>query len=612
MIRKIAALIVIISMWVLTIKLAYAGQWSSDATVPKVLGSILKFLSWFWIVPAIIAWKLMTNAWVWWETINLDKYLYVLWQMMKNFANYFLVFFFLWMILYSFFKWKPTDVLRQTIPKLLIATVLIQASRWIIGALVDLSNVLTMTVWSISYQIIKEKNIKIEIPENTTIDLSQVHSKIEEVVQSSGKPKEISISIIPNANSVSGPLVYFWASVLKLFNMSYSQKDIDLKTISTKTLLGLILVFMFAVPLIVLAIVNFVRIFWIWMFIIFSPFMFIDLVFNGFLSKKVEWLKKLSFSNLIWLIFMPVAVVWMLSVGLIFTATMSQILSGEDKKQFEKFEKQISSNFDSDSQNIIIKTPSAEIVIDKNILPIKEKVSKWILWTFWYLILFLFIIFFLWTLLPLGFRVSELTASISDSIFKFAKDMAMVTPIPGIGMSPAVLQKWLSKAIMKTDLFSKVQAAQSKKIVDFVNQLSWVYKWKLSPIEINELKEAMAEWNNIGKVQKFANALQKIAKWKASYWSMQSDPELKSIVKQWLKSLDDKTLWAMGLTHLFKDLSKKELRDDWYKDTRLWGILRYMAKNGAKGITDESSIKRNLATQYWAPAETQSLWQSRE
>jgi hypothetical protein len=55
--------------------------------------------------------------------------------------------------------------------------------------------------------------------------------------------------------------------------------------------------------------------------------------------------------------------------------------------------------------------------------------------------MFLFIIFFLWTLLPLGFKVSELTAGISDAVFKFAKDMAMVTPIPGLDMSPAVIKK---------------------------------------------------------------------------------------------------------------------------------------------------------------------------
>jgi hypothetical protein len=68
--------------------------------------------------------------------------------MMKNFANYFLAFFFLGAILYSFFRGKPNEVLSK-IPLLLVATVLIQISWWIIGVLVDISNVLTMTVGSI-------------------------------------------------------------------------------------------------------------------------------------------------------------------------------------------------------------------------------------------------------------------------------------------------------------------------------------------------------------------------------------------------------------------------------------------------------------------------------
>jgi hypothetical protein len=116
-------------------------------------------------------------------------------------------------------------------------------------------------------------------------------------------------SLVPNANSVSGPLVFFGASVLSLFDLSKEVNDISWKTITVKTMLSFIVVLLYVLPLMVLAVVNFVRIFWIWMFIIFSPFIFIDLVFKGVFSKKIEGFKKLSFSNLIGLIFMPVAVV---------------------------------------------------------------------------------------------------------------------------------------------------------------------------------------------------------------------------------------------------------------------------------------------------------------
>jgi hypothetical protein len=50
------------------------------------LGEYLDFLSWLWIIPAVVAGKLMTNDFVYGEFIGLTEVLWQLWQAMKVFS----------------------------------------------------------------------------------------------------------------------------------------------------------------------------------------------------------------------------------------------------------------------------------------------------------------------------------------------------------------------------------------------------------------------------------------------------------------------------------------------------------------------------------------------
>jgi len=264
-------------------------------TVAKRLNEFLQLFSWFWIIPATIAWKLMTNWWVYWSGIHMDKYLWQLWQMMRNFANFFLGFLFIWMILWSFFKWSPWEVVKNYLPKILIATVLIQMSWFLMWALIDVSNILVAAVWSFPQQFLqnsdKIKNIQIS-KKTVIIDYTQPFWKLFEELKDQSQQQENKVSlkdILPKYDSVSWPLIYFWASALDIFNTFplNNANEITAENLSISLLLKFILLVMFILPLIVLAIVNFVRIFWIWIFVIFSPFLVIDTVFKWMLSNKV-------------------------------------------------------------------------------------------------------------------------------------------------------------------------------------------------------------------------------------------------------------------------------------------------------------------------------------
>jgi hypothetical protein len=68
--------------------------------------------------------------------------------------------------------------------------------------------------------------------------------------------------------------------------------------------------------MILLAIINVVRIFWIWIWILISPFLVIDILFNGPLQKG-EHGESFKPVAIIGLVFQPVAIVGLLSLGLV-------------------------------------------------------------------------------------------------------------------------------------------------------------------------------------------------------------------------------------------------------------------------------------------------------
>ena len=88
----------------------------------------------------------MDNSLVYGEIFGLDAALFKFWSIMKNFANFALGFIFVWSILKYIFDMKsgkgtnPKDL----IVKLLIASIGINTSWFILGALIDLSTVLTV------------------------------------------------------------------------------------------------------------------------------------------------------------------------------------------------------------------------------------------------------------------------------------------------------------------------------------------------------------------------------------------------------------------------------------------------------------------------------------
>ena len=49
---------------------------------------LINLASWLWVVLAMLAGKLMTNSMIYGEFIGLDVYLWKIWNISKNFANF--------------------------------------------------------------------------------------------------------------------------------------------------------------------------------------------------------------------------------------------------------------------------------------------------------------------------------------------------------------------------------------------------------------------------------------------------------------------------------------------------------------------------------------------
>jgi hypothetical protein len=109
----------------------------------------------------VIAWKAMDNSLVYWSIFNLDAPLWKFWNIMKNFANYALWFILLFNILKSLFsvKWIDKTIIVWIVWKILIAGILIQASRFLLSAVIDISTIATYAVGWMPLTILKNSNL---------------------------------------------------------------------------------------------------------------------------------------------------------------------------------------------------------------------------------------------------------------------------------------------------------------------------------------------------------------------------------------------------------------------------------------------------------------------
>lgn len=349
--------------------------------VAKWLNFFVSILSWVWIWFARWAWEFLTNKWVFWEIIWLDALLWKLWVVMKNIANFWLWFYFIYVVFSSLIlKDKIFDKLKKTLLYMLIAWIAIQASWFICSVVIDVSTITLVAAWSLPAQIIST-NDKVEVgifkwmKDQLDPSLSQAvkwiiynfspinarASKFIEVdyelLNRSMKRKELLDEILPRYDSVSWPLYYLWFTILKttnLISIDWSDEKWFMATIFN-TLLQWGTTIVYSLEMLVLFIASVMRVVYIRIFIVLSPLVILLRCISQIQNnKKWDWLlsgfyKNFNIKSFIINAFKPTIIVIWFWLSLVFVSLMNWIIESSANSKFDMDDIHISSTKDSGS-----------------------------------------------------------------------------------------------------------------------------------------------------------------------------------------------------------------------------------------------------------------------
>ena len=422
------------------------------------LNWLLDAITWVWFIFPILAGKLLTNDFVYGTFMHLDVILWKVWNFSRTVANFLIGFIFVFAIFKYLvsFNDKNVSVLKSYLPKLAFWTLIVNASWFILGVLIDLSTIFIVAFWGLASnfatEIYKNSNnteylITTDWLIKTSCDSSQkgCFGGFQIIEKKPQKPVSIK-DLLSYESNISGPLMFLLDSIFDINQIKKKIRDQGFsadtnKNVSTwarmKFFLQLLVLLLFLVPIFTLIIVNLVRIFRLRIYIWFSPLIFLDQIFWNKIGLKFNN-KAFSFSNMMWLIFQPPLVILAFSIAFIFLSAFASLILKKDDTHEQQFKKLLG----------IVHMDNWEVVAKSFMMQdVSADFSKYLGWFFWYLIITLLASWIVWSLLKLSFKASEITSKISDSIYEFSEEMlksARVIPTPFGRQSIGSLQRLAS------------------------------------------------------------------------------------------------------------------------------------------------------------------------
>ena len=348
---------------------SFADDGSSETLkmFSEVLSFAVNILSWIWVWFARWAWEFLTNRWVYWEALNLDTLLWQYWNVVKNFANFWLWFYFVYVIFKALIgKEDVIKKIKDMLLWILLAWVWIQASWFLTAVIVDVSTITLTAAWSFPSQIISSsrtaeesfrsslgdflngKNVKKDAWK--LVELFPTNASANGIMKTypfefswSMDDEQLIDSILPNSESVSWPLYYIGFSILET-NLLPSADDSSegwWKATIFNTILQWWTSIVYSLEMLVLFVFSVMRVLYIWMFIILSPMIVLiwcinkgsgwnDKVSDSWFFKDLT--KHLSFSSFFLNVFRPTIIVLLIGLTVIFVSLMKKlILDNADK-----------------------------------------------------------------------------------------------------------------------------------------------------------------------------------------------------------------------------------------------------------------------------------------
>ena len=350
------------------------GLNSAIWTVAWTLDFVISVLSRIWVIFAKLAWEFLTNNWVFWEKMWIDILLWQYWTIVRNIANFCLWFYFVYVV-FKGLVWQIGDKediiknLKNVLLRILVAWVWIQASWFLTSLFIDLSTITLAAVGSFPSQIISEnetvnEGIKVSMWDyfgngGAGIAKGKVYTLFTKTASANSftkiewKPLDRDLdeedfidSLLPNKDDVSGPLYYLWFQILKVsqINSFGSWEKNSLK----KTILNLIIQWwttvVYSIEMGVLCVIALMRILYLWMFIVLSPFAILltciqkawekDLVKKWFVA---DLLKQINLKTFLAKVFQPEIIVLWISLSMIFVTLISRVVNRDSMWSMNDF-----------------------------------------------------------------------------------------------------------------------------------------------------------------------------------------------------------------------------------------------------------------------------------
>ncbi len=612
----------------------------------------------------IIAGTFLNNNVIYWSFLWMDTQLWKMWNVMRTFANY-IIWFILLFSIFSLFMWWKFERFNpiKLLPQLLIWAILVNASWFIIWTCIDLSNVLTYAVWTLPIKSAPDK-IKEEIKKQSItkvwikfqndknpilvgiVDQSNkilpfcsftadwnnlivkwIKKEWKEKPENSDcvylckwnyyklKPgQKISIwqcqwsKVVPASAKPTIWLlwpfysIYWWLlSLWKLVSFSWWSAGIMIMEVLLKLIFLLVLI----IPLIVLAIILVVRAVLLWLYIVISPFIFLFTPLKN-IGWNLLW-EKWNLKNVCCMIFLPVFVVFALSMSVVFLSAVNfsiwnninwqkwfmEYLWIQDDWQWTVSIKPT----DDDNWSITIHPDlkNSSSTFATNFSDYDKFLTLVIKWVFW--------IWFMWIVVFTALKSCKITEKIASSAQRFSQNMLMSTPILPVAkwQSIASLTQWIRQ--VESLPWVKQSSDFTNKIQPFIDELqrrtSWVEKksienanvsaWNINKVSyVPKEIETTIRNNKIYKdlMDKKINDVVKDKKW-LTYIASQmwiTSSKLKEILNNidWNKKISDVLNDSKFKTSINKELTKKNLKE-FINDSILWkNITLLQLSNEAK------------------------------
>lgn len=453
--KNIKYVIIFLAIWFF-VGQTYAQTNTEPSTldwISYLLHLILSLASWLWILLANLAGKFMTNDLVYGSFIHLDKSLWSLWNIMKNFANFILWFLVLYAIVRNIVwsvgwldnkDWSPISVIKNT----LIAWVLIQMSWFLMWAVIDLSTIMTSAIWSFPSQfIVSNEWFRNNINDNLqnlskgilTFDPTNEEKMVTwEPTQSVSEMSdedynELLDTIMPSYDSVSGPLLFIWLSVFEFgdIGMSNGVSPVDYNATDNwwdlflNLWISAIIIIFFSVMMFLIFLFNFFRIIVLWIVIPLFPIIILLKVFDKWkLIDKWFLSEILDIKQIITLIFKPVLMVWALSLVLVILVLIKSVISPQSNWRIEF----------SDASDVILTTEQSwdndvtSIIESEWLLKFsmkaKDSIADIIVYILWLALIFFLVKMVVWFKTGISFIDNSI-----DWIFKWMENFASNIPI---------------------------------------------------------------------------------------------------------------------------------------------------------------------------------------